>query len=416
MFDFFIHLSMYLYVIFTNYLFLYPVIMTIIGIVFSILFYIFSERNRHLYTDDHFKHLTDTPLISILIPCYNEEDTIFESTKSLFDMSYQNIEIILIDDKSTDNTLFELNQLKILSPHVKIISLETNQGKANALNRGLEHAQGEFILGIDADAMLTPTTIHYLLETIQTDTRLGAVTGSPRVRNRTSLLGKLQLLEYATIIGLLKRSQLVLGKIMTISGVIVLFRKKALLDIGGWDTEIITEDIDVTWKLYQHRWKVNFEPRAHCWILVPEKLLGLIKQRKRWAQGGLEVVRKNIDLLFSLKHGFAIKFLLLEQMASVIWSLILLFSFFALFATNNAFFTLLTFTAFVLSLLAAVQLTIAFALETRYERNIWKYFIYLPIFVIFYWTVNFTSLILALPKLFSREKKFAIWSSPDRGL
>lgn len=392
--------------------------MTVIGIVFSILFYTFSERKRKV--DEHsgvdILDMSKQPLISILIPCFNEEDTIFDSTRSLFDMAYQNIEIILIDDKSSDNTLSELNRLAQTSQKVRVVALEQNQGKANALNNGLKYANGDYILAIDADAMLTPTSLHYLLNTLQKDKRLGAVTGSPRVRNRTSLLGKLQLLEYATIIGMLKRSQLVIGKIMTISGVIVLFRKSALVDVGGWDTEIITEDIDVTWKLYQNGWRVGFEPRAQCWILVPEKVRSLIKQRKRWAQGGLEVVRKNIELLFSFRHGLAIKLLLLEQIGSVIWAVVLFMSFFAIIATNNIFFTLLTFTAFVLVLLAALQLTIAFVFESRYEKNLWKYFVYLPIFVIFYWTINFISLMLALPKLFSPEKKYAVWSSPDRGL
>lgn len=83
------------------------------------------------------------------------------------------------------------------------------------------------------------------------------------------------MVEYASIIGLIKRSQRILGKVMTVSGVIFAFRKRALLDCGLWDKDLITDDIGVTWKLQRRFWDVRYEPRALCWMLVPETLKGL---------------------------------------------------------------------------------------------------------------------------------------------
>src|SRR3546814_5898602 len=116
--------------------------------------------------------------------------------------------------------------------------------------------------------------------------RVGAVTGNPRIRNRSSLLGQGQVGEFASIIGLIKRTQRVYGRIFTVSGVVAAFRRRALDHVGYWSLDMITEDIDISWKLQRDHWTIFYEPRALCWILMPETLRGLWRQRLRWAQGG----------------------------------------------------------------------------------------------------------------------------------
>src|SRR5690606_6379333 len=125
----------------------------------------------------------------------------------------------------------------------------------------------------------------------------------PRIRNRSTLLGKLQVGEFSSIIGLIKRAQRTYGRIFTVSGVVVCFRKTALHDVGYWSPDMLTEDIDVSWKLQLHHWDVRFEPHALCWILTPETLTGLWKQRVRWAMGGIQVVMKH----FRIQHIFSWK-------------------------------------------------------------------------------------------------------------
>jgi hypothetical protein len=137
---------------------------------------------------------------------------------------------------------------------------------------------------IDADWILKKDALQFFMPHFLSSSKVGAVTGNPRVRNRTTLLGKIQVGEYSYIIGMIKRTQRIYGKILTVSGAIAAYRKSALLDVGLFDSDTVTEDIDITWKLHKGFWDVRYEPRALCWVLVPETVKGLWGQRVRWAQ------------------------------------------------------------------------------------------------------------------------------------
>lgn len=138
---------------------------------------------------------------------------------------------------------------------------------------------------LDADTIVDQDAPYYMIENFKHDPKLGAVTGNPRIRNKSSILGKIQTIEYASLIGCIKRSQTLAGAVNTISGVFTLFKKSAVVDVGYWDTDMITEDIAVSWKLHLRGYRIKYEPLAMCWMLVPETLGGLWKQRVRWAQG-----------------------------------------------------------------------------------------------------------------------------------
>lgn len=169
-----------------------------------------------------------------------------------------------------------------------MIHLAQNQGKAIALQAGAAAARSEFLVCIDGDALLDRDAAAYLVAPLLANPHVGAVTGNPRIRTRSTLIGRIQVGEFSSIIGLIKRTQRVYGRLFTISGVVAAFRKQALTDVGYWSQDMITEDIDISWKLQLKHWAIFFEPRALCWILMPETLRGLWKQRLRWAQGGAE--------------------------------------------------------------------------------------------------------------------------------
>ena len=153
-------------------------------------------------------------------------------------------------------------------------------------------AKGEYVACIDGDAVLDFDAIDYMVQSLELNCAYGAVTGNPRVRNRSTILGRLQVSEFSSIIGLIKRAQSLMGTIFTVSGVCCLFRKDVMEEIGGWSTNMITEDIDVSWKIQTAGYNIMYEPRALCWVLMPERLYGLYKQRLRWAQGGAETILK----------------------------------------------------------------------------------------------------------------------------
>ena len=141
------------------------------------------------------------------------------------------------------------------------------------MNTGALLAKHELLVCIDGDALLDPHALHWIAHAFQLST-LGGLAGNARIRNRTSILGRLQVGEFASIIGLIRRAQTVYGSLFTVSGVICAFRKRALEEAGWWSPRTITDDIDVTWRLQVAGWRVVYEPHALVWILMPETLKG----------------------------------------------------------------------------------------------------------------------------------------------
>jgi cellulose synthase/poly-beta-1,6-N-acetylglucosamine synthase-like glycosyltransferase len=171
-------------------------------------------------------------------------------------------------------TGFILNRLAKQHLRLRVIHLAHNQGKAIALKTGVAAAKSEWLVCIDGDAKLDRDAVAYIVAPMLENPRVGAVTGNPRIRTRSTLIGKIQVGEFSSIIGMIKRTQRMYGQIFTISGVVAAFRRTALADVGYWSEDIITEDIDISWKLQLKHWSIFYEPRALCWVLMPETLKG----------------------------------------------------------------------------------------------------------------------------------------------
>lgn len=360
--------------------------------------------------------------ISFLIPCFNEEETIKDTIKNLLALDFPNKQIIVINDGSTDNSakiIYELQKYLDFT----FIDLEFNNGKANALNKGIDYAKYDYVMGIDADTLIDDNAPYFMIEHFKKNPKLAAVTGNPRIRNKKSILGKIQTIEYASMVGSIKRTQALTGKINTISGVFTLFRKSAIEKVGKWDIDMITEDIAISWKFHLAGLHIKYEPRALCRMLVPETIPGLWKQRLRWAQGGQEVVIR--DLKKGLKSfNLAMYFLIFEQIFSLIWIysvlLVLIFNIINANLLDYYFLkyklSLLVLSALILTFLNAVQFTIALIADSKYEKiNIFT-IVYLSWYSTVYWVINALVSSLAFPKAIRRKKgEFATWTSPDRG-
>ena len=184
-------------------------------------------------------------------------------------------------------------------------------------------SKGEIVVTVDADCMLDARALHWMAWHFTNFPRVGALTGNPRVRNRTTLLAQIQTAEYARVIGLIKRTQRVLGKVLTVSGVIAAWRRQALLDVGLWSNDMITDDIDMTWKMEKRFWDVRYETKAIGWMLVPETFWGLWRQRCRWAQGGVEVIRRHRNVWSDWRQR-RIWPLYIDYVLSIIWAHIFL--------------------------------------------------------------------------------------------
>lgn len=404
------------YGLITGFVFWYPFVMALFWMAGSLLFLRTKESKSNLLNIEEI----DWPMISILVPCYNEEETIEETVRNLNGLSYPKKEIILINDGSKDGTGAIIKRLSEEYEIVRSIQLHENRGKANALQVGLFASRSEYLICVDSDALLADTAPYYLIRHFfKGGERLGAVTGNPAIRNRNNLLSRMQLVEYASIIGAIKRTQRLLGKVMTVSGVVVAFRKKALVDVGLWDRDMITEDIAVSWKLQKRFWDVRYEPQAICWMLVPETLSGIWKQRVRWAQGGQEVILRHWKTLFSWKQR-RMWLIYLEQWISILWAFSWLFVTLLLLVTADSVTDMLlwfTLTSFALVFISLIQLLIALLIDSNYNRVL-KYYFWAAWYPAIYWMVNTFVVMAAVPKAISSRLKggYAVWNSPDRGM
>lgn len=402
----------------------WPLFMMLIWVMGGLTFYQLHERGAR--RSDVPPASPDGPFVTILVPCFNEEDNAEETLRACASQLYPDFEIIAVNDGSRDRTAEVLDSLAAEIPRLRVVHLAQNQGKAVALRTGALMANGEVLVCIDGDAILHPHCVGWLVRRFHDRPRLGAVTGNPRIRNRSSLLGLLQSGEFSATIGLIKRTQRLVGRVFTVSGVVVAFRVSALRDVGWWTPDNLTEDVDVTWKLQRRRWVVHFEPNALSYILMPETIRGLWKQRLRWAEGGaqtfLRYTRDFLDWRDRWMWG-----VLAEYTISVLWCyamiFVLLLSVLAILDILPSWLgpppALLSVWGMVLSVACLVQFAVSLWIDRRHERGTGQ--TYRPlIWVIWYpvafWMISGVSTVVGFPKtLFRRGGQRARWNSPDRG-
>ena len=402
------------------FVFMYPAGMAVYWFMAGACYYLFKEGKLNepisRYMPSH-----DVPMISLMVPCYNEGDNLDESIPHLLQLRYPNYELIFINDGSKDNTgeiidRWAAKETKITALH------QENQGKASALNHGLTIAKGKYVACIDGDAVLDYYALDYMVQALEKDPKYAATTGNPRVRNRSTILGRLQVSEFSSIIGLIKRAQGLMGTIFTVSGVCCLFRKDVMEEIGGWSTNMITEDIDISWKIQIAGYNIMYEPRALCWVLMPESMKGLYKQRLRWAQGGAETIIKYFPKIWHWKNR-RLWPMYIEYFVTAIWAV--LWVLFAIFTLGQKFIfgidiqnmRLFETNISIMFFALFLQCILSLYIDSRYERDLLRYGLSCIWYPYVYWLLNTVTLLVGIPKaIFRNKSKFAVWTSPDRGV
>ena len=353
------------------------------------------------------------PPVSVLIPCFNEGPRLQETLRAALALHWSDWEVIAINDGSSDHTGSVLEAMAAHQPRLRVVHLARNQGKAMALRTGALLARHELLVCIDADALLDPHAVGWMVRHFERDPGLAAVAGNPRIRNRSTLLGRLQVGEFSMIIGLLKRAQAQLGLLFCLPGVIGCFRRAALQSVDDWDPRRLTEDIDLTWRLQRAGWRVTYEPHALVWILMPETLAGLWRQRLRWARGGLEVLAANLDLLWTPRHWRLLP-LLLEPLASLIWLHLLLVL--PLLQHRWLGWSSLGLAGDLL-LVGAAQFAVRFWLDRPYDVGLLRIGFWMIWYPVAYWLLTAAVSLQALWQWPARRSgQRARWQSPDRGL
>jgi cellulose synthase/poly-beta-1,6-N-acetylglucosamine synthase-like glycosyltransferase/peptidoglycan/xylan/chitin deacetylase (PgdA/CDA1 family)/spore germination protein YaaH len=337
------------------------------------------QARRELHTV--FPAIDPDRFVTVMIPAFNEERVIVRAVQGVLASAEVAIEVIVIDDGSSDGTSRVVSEAFASDDRVRLLTLE-NGGKARALNRGLELARGEIVIALDADTQFEPMTIARLARWFD-DPKLGAVAGNAKVGNRVNLVTKWQALEYITAQNLERRALARLNAMTVVPGAVGAWRLEAIRSVGGYPDDTLAEDQDLTIAIQRHGWTVQYDQFAIAWTEAPETMRALAKQRFRWAFGTLQCLYKHRSAIGrSQPRGLgwvglpqAIVFQIVLASISPIIDLALLVSFFSTYVavqahgweqTSHDVYTMLAywliFTA--IDLLAA---TIAFALE-RKER------------------------------------------------
>jgi biofilm PGA synthesis N-glycosyltransferase PgaC len=410
----------------SRFIFYYPLLMAYVWMLGGIIYYLRWERNRGNVLSD-LPVLDQYPSVSILVPCYNEGENVRETIEYLLHQQYPNYEIIAVNDGSKDNTLEILHELADKHPLIRVVNLASNQGKAVGLRTAALVSNSEILIGIDGDALLAPNATAWIVRHFLENPNVGAVTGNPRIRNRSSLLGKIQVGEFSAIVGMIKRAQRSYGHIFTISGVIAGFRKTALHDVGYWSPDMVTEDIDISWKLQLAGWSIRFEPNALCWVLMPETLNGLWKQRSRWAQGGVEVLVRYFKPLLSWRSR-GMWPLYLECCISLCWAFLVVGLLLAAPVQwiiseqpQEALEDLSPrWTSMLLCVTCLIQFAVSLAIDSSYEKRSGgsaKHYYWMIWYPIVYWMINVGTTIHGCFKALRKKRgQRAVWVTLDRGL
>lgn len=294
-------LESYVLMIVSGYLLFFLVLLIIrygVLILYSFMEHLESLYKRReapvrLYVED-----SSLPMISLVVPAYNEGIVIQAALRSLLLLDYPNFEIIMIDDGSTDDTYEKALVVAREQQDIPLrVITKRNGGKAEALNTGMTAAHGEFILNMDGDSKLSSNTLRACIRHFE-NPKVGAVAGNVKVVNRENIWSKIQALEYVEGLAMARKAQSFMRAVNIIPGPLGMFRKTVLQQVGGYDHDTFAEDCDLTLKLLMRGWHIAYEPSAIAWVETPSRLLDLLKQRYRWTRGILQATSKHSHALW----------------------------------------------------------------------------------------------------------------------
>jgi biofilm PGA synthesis N-glycosyltransferase PgaC len=393
----------------------YPIVTSIMWITTSWMFRIRWEEE----SDEIVAPKTGWPPVTVIIPAHNEQAVIRQSLRTVIALDYPDLEVIVVDDGSTDRTIDAM--LPVLpNGSLRVVRKLNNEGKALALNDVLPLARGELLLVLDADAQPEPDMLLWMVPHFSFG-RTAAVTGNPRVRNTNSFLARLQAIEFSSIVSLLRRSQRIWGRITTVSGVVTMFRKSAVFDVGGFSPNMPTEDIELTWKLQKRFYDVRYEPRAICWMTVPVSLRGLWRQRLRWARGLMQVMRKHYDVFRHWKYRRMWP-CFVESIMSTFWCMCFVgltaiwFLCLAVGLPPAGATPMPNLWGMTIGTICLLQLGTGALIDRRYDPFISRYYPYAVWYPIIYWAILAATTVASLTYLFRRPGKDSItWNTQRKG-
>ncbi len=363
-------------------LFLIGIILSIIRmVVMAILAFLQTKKEKNLLA--HFTGAPQDLTVSIIVPAYNEEVNAVRTIESLLQQDFPNLKVVFVDDGSTDATFEKVKQVFANDSRVEIYTKE-NGGKASALNFGILKTNSEFVVCIDADTQLKTDAVSQLISRFYLSGNpedIGAVAGNVKVGNEVNMITKWQSIEYITSQNFDRRAFALLNCITVVPGALGAFRRNAVLEVGGFTTDTLAEDCDLTMRLHKSGYIIENCNQAISYTEAPETLKQFLKQRFRWSFGVLQSFWKHRDALFRKKYknfgAVALPNILLYQiflpflapLADLLLVLSLLLSGLGLIVADPAHI-LLYYLIFSLFDIAGAALAFAFEKE-KFSKLLW---------------------------------------------
>jgi len=344
--------------------------------------------------------MSTSPTVSVLLVGYNEAPNIANAIDSLLEFDYPAMEIVVVDDGSTDDTY---QQAKPFADRglIKLYRNNSASGRAGrpaASNMALQLASGEFILSVDADTTFDRDALVQMISPFY-DPNVGVVAGNIKPRNAdANMLTRMQAIEYLQSITLWKSWLEMLGWNMQASGAFGAFRRAALQEVSAWDSEL-AEDADLSLKLKKAGWKIVFVPRAIAMTNVPEKLQQLMIQRHRWDRGLLRTYfRKHISLmkfwLFDWRNTAEMSLELLFSVVLTAFYVVWLIFMLIFFPAILAFAIIIMYVVYVLVTIFTVSVAVYTSERAHEESNLLAYTLFFPLYKGFFRWVRLYAFIL----------------------
>lgn len=260
-------------------------------------------KKKSLFTSPEHS-IGELPIVSIIVPAYNEEKTIADSIASLRKVDYpvDKLDIIIINDGSKDRTSEAVRFCLKTDDPIRFIDNKVNKGKAACLNQGIQLSKGEFVATMDSDSEVAEDVFRKTIPYFK-NRKVGAVTVSVEVKNPRNLLEKMVDIEYIVGLSLSLKALSFLNAVHVTPGPFSIYRKSMLDKIGYFDTENITEDLEIAYRIQKGGYVIENCTTTKVRTVIPSTMKGLYVQRKRWYTGGLMTLSKHRDIIFNSSYG-----------------------------------------------------------------------------------------------------------------
>ena len=328
--------------------------------------------------------------VTVIVPCYNEEKTVAYTLSALQESTKKNLEILVVNDGSSDNTSGVVRDFMKSDPRIHLLEKE-NGGKFSALNLAFAEAANEIIVTIDGDTILLPNTVDELTKPFA-DPKVDAVCGNVEVGNVRNILTGFQALEYITTQNFDRRAFDEMNCISVVPGATGAWRRQKVLAVGGYGSDTLTEDADLTLRMLSAGAVIVYAPEARSRTEAPETIKGLAKQRFRWSYGTYQCLWKNRKLMGHGSLGwvalpnmlfFQIIFPILSPIGDLVFILSIFRGDFGAIASGYIMFTIMDLAGSLL----------AFSLEKKPKKMMWLILIQRFFYRQFMYVITYKSII-----------------------